>query len=123
MKRRIGTDIFVTINLNDYDNTINLSNTYDNNLVLHTQNYPIVYTYPSITISGNTISFQYTSAENINIGPFDAIFKYKTADNTSELGYIQHKLDIESLFVIVYSSKDDDSTNKIQYNIMCNTYV
>ena len=123
MKRRIGTDIFVTINLTDYDDTIDLSKTYDNELILHTQNYPIIYKQQEIAVSGNTISFQYVATNNTDIGPFDAEFKYKVVDNTSEFGYIQYKLDIPSIFVIVYSTVDDDSTSKVLYNITCESYV
>jgi len=62
MKKRIGTDLFMSISISAQDNTaLDLNSIYDYTFSVINTEYLFTTLCENISISSNTISFQYSS--------------------------------------------------------------
>ena len=103
IKKRIGTDLFLTLEVKDHnDEKMDLTTVEDIHVEVWYSAYSNVRSEQAFTVEApNIIKFQYSAEENKRIGTYGVTVSFKKTDTGSETGVIQMRVDFCDIFTIV----------------------
>lgn len=115
IKKRINTDIFITISIVMQDGSpTDLSAATDLSVVIFHAQYSNIRFEQNFSRDGNVLSLQFSSGENTKLGTFNITVKWRKRDLASETGYRNYALDFRNAFQIVNFS-DEESALDVEY--------
>lgn len=116
IKKRINTDLFLTIPILENNVEVNLSNVNDLHVYLYNNCNSTDYPYK---INNNTILLQYSKKDNISLGVYGVTIKYSKSNINSEVGSIDYAVDFHCLFKIVrYSTEEENVDTALSSNLI-----
>ena len=106
IKKRIGTDFFLTLNIYQSGNEIDFANVKNTKLAVvnHSTGTEKTQTF---TAYGNSLKFQWSSNENQEEGVFDCRVEYDRQSDSSETKLVHYIVDFPECFQIVRQSTEE----------------
>lgn len=115
IKKRINTDLFLTIPILENNVEVNLSDVNNLHVYLYNNCNSIDYSYK---ISNNNILLQYSKKDNTSLGVYGVTIKYSKTNTNSEVGSIDYAVDFPCLFQIVrYSTEEENVDTALSSNL------
>lgn len=118
IKKRINTDLFLTIPVLENNVEVNLSNVSDLHVYLYNNHNSTDYQYK---INDNTILLQYSKKNNVSLGIYGVTIKYSKSNTNSEVGSIDYAVDFPCLFQVVRYSTEEENVDTILSSNLTNS--
>lgn len=117
-KKRIYTDMFLSLSVLENGSAADLSTAQNLTLKVKRQDNTDTTISQTFTRVDNTLSFQWSSVENVKLGTFNVTIEYDKTNSNSETGSIHYAIDFISAFQIVpVSSQEEDVDTTLSGNI------
>ena len=106
-KQRVGKDFFYSFTPINAITGEEIDLSKATNIVLSVRRYSAKPIEQTFTRVGNSITFQWSSVENVHIGSFSIILEWDIVNSNSETGYMHSFVDIVDAFQIVPTTADE----------------
>lgn len=112
IQKRINTDLFLRLSVVSKDGSpVDLENVINRKVVVWNADRKHICSKQAFSVVKNVVSFQYSSEENTELGPFGVTIYWSKKDTVSETGRRDYAVDFLNAFTVVeYSTEEDSST-------------
>lgn len=112
MKKRVNTDLIVTLTLTNSDGGAKDTSDWSNVSVVAVRQNTTIKTSQDFTMKGNVITFQWDKIENKSVGTYDVMIVYELPRSSYEEGIDHEIIDIKDAFQIVTSSTEEQGVGE-----------
>lgn len=108
IKKRINTDLFISLSILENNQPADLSTARDLKVFVYDCDKKVEYTYKT---NNNIITIQYPKLTNTKLGMYGISVTYYKTSTDSEVGSINYATDFPCAFMIVLYSTEEDNPN------------
>ena len=112
MKKRVNTDLIVTLTLTNSDGSAKDTSDWSNVSVVAVRQNTTIKNNQDFTMKGNVITFQWDKIENKSVGTYDVMIVYELPRSSYEEGIDHEIIDIKDAFQIVTSSTEEQGVGE-----------